>query len=106
MENTEHFRKKLLALKDEMSSRIDAIDKDMRHEGMSKDWDEQAIERENDEVLESLGNASEKEMIMINAALERIDAGEYFYCRDCGERIPDERLESLPFVTQCVKCAN
>jgi RNA polymerase-binding transcription factor DksA len=105
MENTEHFRQKLVALKDEISSRLHAIDKDMRHEGMSKDWEEQATERENDEVLDSLGNASEQELAMINAAIARIDAGEYFNCSVCGKRIPDDRLESLPFTTQCVDCA-
>ena len=61
MKNIEHFKEKLLTLKEDMTKRINAIDKDIRHEGMSADWTEQATERENDEVLESIGNASEKE---------------------------------------------
>lgn len=106
MENTEHFKNKLLALQQEISARINAIDKDIRHEGMSSDWTEQATERENDEVLESLGNASEQELAMIKAALKRIESGNYFNCSSCGERIPDARLESLPFTTHCVECAD
>ncbi len=105
MQNLEHFKNKLLALKAEMTQRIDAVDRDIRHEGMSADWEEQATERENDEVLESIGNASEAELVMINAALQRIESGDYFSCSACGADIPEARLESLPFTTLCVNCA-
>jgi len=105
MQNTEQYRQKLNALKDELSTRIKAIDKDIRHEDLSKDWEEQATERENDEVLDALGNASEQELIMVNAALKRIDDGSYFQCSQCGEDISEERLESLPFTTTCIQCA-
>jgi len=106
MQNMEHFKTKLLALKDELTQRINAIDKDIKHEGMSSNWTEQATERENDEVLESLGNASEQELVMINAALKRIDSGDYFSCSICGEEIPHSRLELLPFSSHCVNCAD
>ena len=106
MQNMEHFKTKLLALKDELTQRINAIDKDIKHEDMSSNWTEQATERENDEVLESLGNASEQELVMINAALKRIDSGDYFSCILCGEEIPVSRLELLPFSSHCVKCAD
>ena len=41
----------------------------------------------------------------IKQALKRIEAGEYFYCSECGEEIPAARLELLPFTTHCVRCA-
>lgn len=106
MQNMEHFKTKLLALKDELTQRINAIDKDIKHEDMSSNWTEQAIERENDEVLESLGNSSKHELAMINSALKRIDSGDYFSCSVCGEEIPPSRLELLPFSTRCVSCAD
>lgn len=104
MQNPEHFKSKLVTLKNEITERINSIDKDIKHEGMSSNWTEQATEREDDEVLESLGNASEDELLMINHALKRIDSGEYFSCSVCGEDIPIERLELLPFSTRCVSC--
>lgn len=106
MQNTEHFKQKLLSLKKDIRQRIDDIDKDIKHEGMSSNWTEQATERENDEVLESLGNTSEEELFMINNALKRIEAGNYFSCSNCGEDIPTSRLELLPFTTRCVSCAD
>ncbi len=106
MQDQEKFRQKLIVMKDDVSQRISAIDRDIRHEGMSADWAEQATERENDEVLESLGNSAEQELIMINSALKRIDAGDYFRCSLCGEDIPAARLELLPFSSHCVSCAD
>ena len=106
MSDIEHFKQKLIALKDELTHRVNAIDKDIKHEGMSANWTEQATERENDEVLESLGNASEQELAMISNALKRIDSGEYFSCSECGKDIPSKRLELLPFSTQCVSCTD
>lgn len=105
MLDLEYFKQKLLARKAEITKRINAIDKDIKHEGMSSNWTEQATERENDEVLESLGIASEQELVMIDKALKRIDSGEYFYCSICGKEIPPERLELLPFSSHCVNCA-
>lgn len=105
MQNLEHFKQMLMARKDDITKRINAINKDIKHEDMSSNWTEQATERENDEVLESLGNASEQELVMINKALKRIDSNEYFICRNCGEDIPSERLELLPFTSHCVNCA-
>ena len=106
MQEQEKFRQKLPVMKDDATRRISAIDRDIRHEGMSADWAEQATERENDEVLESLGNSAEQELIMINSALKRIDAGDYFSCSLCGNDIPVERLELLPFSSHCVSCAD
>jgi len=100
-----HYRQILLDLKREVSGRIDTIDRDIRHEGMTADWSEQASERENDEVLESLGNSSEEELSMIKFALMRIEEDSYFHCSECGEAIPRARLDLLPFTAHCVVCA-
>jgi DnaK suppressor protein len=40
----------------------------------------------------------------IAAALERLDAGEYGLCVECGEGIAPARLKVLPEVTTCVRC--
>ena len=42
----------------------------------------------------------------IEAALERIEDGEYGLCEECGTRIPKTRLNALPYATMCVKCAS
>lgn len=45
------------------------------------------------------------ELRRIEAALARIDDGEYGYCLTCGETIGDKRLELDPATPTCVDCA-
>lgn len=84
--------------------RADSMD-DQLSEPPPQDWDENAIESEQDEVLEGLGRAAVEEVRQIREALSRIDSGNYGSCSECGSEIPGERLEALPFATCCVKCA-
>ena len=105
MHNKELFKQKLIMMKDSAIQRISAIHNDVKHEGMSADWNEQAIDRENDEVLNGLGISAEQELGLIKSALKRIDRDEYFHCSLCHNEIPIERLELLPFSLHCVDCA-
>lgn len=41
----------------------------------------------------------------IAAALQRIGAGSYGQCQECGKDIPTERLDAIPYTPHCVKCA-
>lgn len=38
------------------------------------------------------------------AALSRIDEGSYGRCVDCGQEIPEPRLEARPATARCVAC--
>jgi len=41
---------------------------------------------------------------LIERAIEKIDAGTYGICENCGEPISRERLEEVPYVIYCVDC--
>lgn len=41
----------------------------------------------------------------IEAALKRLDEGEYGWCVECGEEIAAKRLESDPAAPRCAGCA-
>lgn len=105
MKNADYFRNKLLTLRGDVLNRSRKIDTNIRHVDITTDLDDQAIELENDEVLLALSEASDKELLMIDAAIRRLDSGEYFHCQTCGKIIAQARLELLPFTNQCVKCA-
>lgn len=47
----------------------------------------------------------QKERMRIEAALRRIDEGEYGYCTECGEEIATKRLEADPAAVCCINCA-
>jgi DnaK suppressor protein len=59
------------------------------------------LDREIDYTLEE---NSEHVLAEIEAALERIEAGTYGTCRTCGQPIAEERLEAIPYATQCIDC--
>ena len=88
----------------ELETRLETIDHSLEAP-RSKDWEEQAVEREGEEVLEDLGHAGEAEIAQIRAALGRIDAGEYGYCMKCGNEISAERLDVVPATPFCRTCA-
>ncbi|MCC2095568.1 MAG: TraR/DksA C4-type zinc finger protein [Hyphomicrobiales bacterium] len=41
----------------------------------------------------------------IEAALKRIEDGEFGYCADCGDFIGEGRLQADPVFLKCIKCA-
>jgi DnaK suppressor protein len=45
------------------------------------------------------------EIAQINAALKRMDEGEFGYCVECGEEIAEKRLGLNPAIARCVECA-
>ena len=40
----------------------------------------------------------------IREALERIEAGEFGECEDCGDQIGEARLKARPVTTLCIEC--
>jgi RNA polymerase-binding protein DksA len=52
----------------------------------------------------SLEENEERLLEAIDAALTRIDDGTYGICSACGQPVGEERLEALPWTTQCIDC--
>lgn len=88
----------------ELEVRLTAIETELDSHN-SRDWEELAVEREEDEVLEGLGQSGLAEIRVIRAALARIEEGSYGFCAKCGEPISEERLDVLPATPFCSKCA-
>ena len=88
----------------ELNARLHRIETEL-DQPVSDNFAEQAIERESEEVLEDLGSAGLQEIRMIEAALRRIDKGEYGICVVCGDEISEERLNVLPQTPMCRNCA-
>jgi len=87
-----------------LESRLHEIEDELDSH-QSKDWEEMATEREGDEVLERLGVSGQAEIASIQAALARMEEGEYGFCVKCGEAIADARLDLLPATPFCSRCA-
>jgi len=59
----------------------------------------ETYERELDEGLEE---DAQDQLREVEAALLRLEAGEYGTCAVCGKTIPVERLEAVPWTTLCI----
>ena len=107
MNDYEEVRNSLIAMLEELDERLMKITEDVKHteEPLPKDFAEQAVQTENDEVLDYLGNSTRSEIDQVRQAIARIDEGGYGVCESCGEPIRKERLKALPFTRLCIKCA-
>ena len=107
MLSTDAFEQQLRDLRTDYVERREAIHKDSRHteEAVEKDFAEQVTQRENDDVLDALDDEARQMVIKIDNALLRIQAGEYGICMKCGNPIPIQRLDTVPYVEHCISCA-
>ncbi len=107
MKDYKEIRYQLINMLEELDERLGKITDDVRHieKPLEQDFSEQAVETENDQVLDALGNAARTEVEKIKQAISRIDAGTYGVCLNCGEPIKRERLSVLPYANYCIRCA-
>lgn len=87
----------------DLEARLSNIKRDVT-QAHSGDSAEQAQERENDEVVDAIGNETALSISIIQAALGRIENGTYGACDQCGESITQERLKAIPEATRCLNC--
>ena len=72
---------------------------------LEADFSEQAIQRQNDEVVDHLEVEVREELRHVIHALDRLEDGEGEICERCGEDINPERLKILPWASLCIRCA-
>jgi DnaK suppressor protein len=95
-----------------MDRRVGLVGQVQAAEAYSRERDAEATQ----DPADMAANAYTKELLMsmstndrhlldsIDAALSRIEEGEYGYCDNCGEAIHEKRLEALPWAQHCVDC--
>ena len=59
------------------------------------------VDREIDLYLSAQARAT---VVEIDRALQKIADGTYGVCEQCGDTIPDQRLQALPYAALCVSC--
>ena len=68
---TETEKQQLLAKRDELRARLEAIEKDYR-QGLDADAEERAVQLENADVLEGIGKATAEELTRVEARLAEL----------------------------------
>jgi RNA polymerase-binding transcription factor DksA len=98
------MRARLEARLESLHGRLAEINVTLR-EPEDDDFEEQAAELDDDDVLESLSHAGRTEVQLIETALRKINEGTYGTCVECGKAIPNRRLQALPEAAKCLSCA-
>lgn len=98
----------LIALKAEYETRIDKITNHLEHpqDELGHHWDDQAVAAQENDMRKNLLIEAEENLAKVNAALARLERGEYGECRECGEDIEEGRLNAVPYATLCMKHAH
>jgi DnaK suppressor protein len=65
---------------------------------------EGAMAAETDDEVIALLHHEQAELAAAQAALQRIEQGEYGYCAECGDVIGAQRLQVVPEALLCVSC--
>ncbi|MBO0730168.1 MAG: TraR/DksA C4-type zinc finger protein [Acidimicrobiaceae bacterium] len=91
---------------EELKAQADSLA--LEHEPGDVQFDEEGgeggtsnVDREMDLILSAQARAAIAE---IDRALAKIEAGTYGACEQCGQAIPEARLEALPHAALCVSC--
>ncbi len=104
MEHFDNLKLKLTERKAKLEDLLNRVENSARRQ-LDKSYEEQAIQRENEEVLTSLDNSLNQEFEDIEKALFRFEAGTYGICESCNSQISATRLEALPHTSKCINCA-
>lgn len=78
----------------------------LKNQERDPEYEENAQSELADYTLSSLMESQRREIMLIDAALRRMDMGVFGDCVDCGFEIPMERLEALPFAIRCEEDAS
>jgi DnaK suppressor protein len=100
------LRERLIVMLTDMRKEIDhevrgATERDLAH---LNDTSDMATDAAEGDLALRIAESETVEASEIERAIEKLDAGTYGLCEICNIKIPAERLQVLPFATQCVKC--
>lgn len=105
MPDFESAKARLEAQLSELNERLTHLERDLA-EPLNPDSSERAVEMEDDVSLEGQAALVTQEIGSVERALDRIAAGTYGECMQCGGEISPKRLEARPEAALCIDCAN
>ena len=100
----EYFRRKLLVWKQELLEQSNETIENLQDSGRSVPDIADRASEEPDRALELRTRDRQRKLVSkIDAALRRIDEGEYGYCEMTGEPISLKRLDARPIATMTLE---
>ncbi|MGO9112717.1 MAG: TraR/DksA family transcriptional regulator [Thermoguttaceae bacterium] len=102
---------KLLALRTELLGDMTKMEDDSLKDhaktiSIPTDKEELGSDNAEQELTLTLLGSGEDIIDQVEAAIHRIEDGGYGWCEKCGEQIPENRLDAIPYAAECVRCAS
>ena len=105
-DNAEKVRRRLLQKKEELLRDL-AKNREVSEETVdesAQDMADRATSAYTKEFAYSLSESDRKILLLIDQALERLDAGTYGICVHCAAPCQEKRLEAVPWARHCLDC--
>ncbi len=105
-----HYRERLLALRARLLGDTTQIEDDAWKDhaktvSIPTDAEELGSDNAEQELTLNLLGSDKQTLNQIDAAIQRIEDGDYGRCEQCGMNIPESRLNAIPYAAECVRCA-
>lgn len=101
------FKARLLDLRRELLGDVEKTRKTSQTDEFTEmlaDTTDEAARASTRQMILNLGEQGREKLKLIEEALERIDQGDYGICLRCEKKIPEARLNIVPFARYCVAC--
>ncbi len=101
----EHYKKLLLVRRDELRGDVHRYDEEVLNSQVSEVGDtmDSAVTDQSKSQAADLSSTADGELGLVEDALKRIENGSYGKCLDCGEEIPQGRLDAVPWAAYCLR---
>jgi DnaK suppressor protein len=110
----DRFKRRLEAEKERLEELIEEYEQELEEARLTESSSDRSPDPGNAEAG-SMKFEYEKELSIeqntldllgkVDRALRRVDEGSYGICESCGNSIPVERLDVLPYAALCIDCA-
>ena len=98
------IEKELIQRRNEIEEQLKALATEKVTDDQVQDPGDQALSATMEILRNSLQDTELMEYNRIIQALEKLKAGTYGICIDCGEDISEKRLKSYPNAARCILC--
>jgi DnaK suppressor protein len=105
------FKSQLLKLRERLPREVTAAEEALREDVVKPGEISSLPTHPADQDVEGLDAeiaiAQNEELLVeqVEAAIERIEAGTYGACQQCGCPIDAKRLQAVPYASRCIDCA-
>jgi len=102
----DRYRGLLLEKRADLLDRVRAARKSGKAQADSKspDLGDRALSTVSRDLLFQLSTGEREILRRIDAAIDRMDGGEFGVCVHCGQKVQKGRLQAVPWALHCIDC--